>query len=59
MAKFPYITSQNSLTWVKWPKFPDIFSNFPDFSLTQRKFSFSLTYGDPVEKLVGGFAQNS
>ena len=40
MTKFP----DNSLTWVKWPKFPDIFSKFPDFSLTWRKICFSLTF---------------
>ena len=40
MTKFPDI----SLTLVKWPKFPDIFSKFPDNSLTWRKFCFSLTF---------------
>ena len=34
---------QNSLTLVKWPKFPNIFQN----SLTWRKFDFSLTRGNP------------
>ena len=36
MTKFP----DNSLTWVKWQKFPDIFQN----SLTWRKFCFSLIF---------------
>ena len=40
MTKFPDI----SLTLVKWLKFPDIFSKFPDNSLTWRKFCFSLTF---------------
>ena len=40
MTKFPDI----SLTLVKCPKFPDIFSKFPDNSLTWRKFCFSLTF---------------
>ena len=40
MTKFPDI----SLTLVKWPKFPDIFSKFPDNSLTWRKFCFCLTF---------------
>ena len=40
ITKFP----DNSLTWVKCPKFPDIFSKFPDFSLTWRKFCFPLTF---------------
>ena len=47
MTKFPDI----SLTLVKWPKFPDIFSKFPDNSLTWRKFCFSLTRGNPVKVL--------
>ena len=41
MTKFPDMG--------KWPKFPDIFSKFPDFSLTWRKFCFSLTRGNPVD----------
>ena len=46
-TKFPDMRSQNSLTWVKWPKFSDIFSKFPHISLTWRKFRFSLTCGYP------------
>ena len=34
---------QNSLTWFKWPKFPDIWHFFQN-SPTWRKFCFSLTF---------------
>ena len=47
MTKFPDI----SLTLVKWLKFPDIFSKFPDNSLTWRKFCFSLTFPRHVATL--------
>ena len=50
MTKFPDI----SLTFVKWPKFPDIFSKFPDNSLTWRKFCFSLTFPWHVATLMIG-----
>ena len=48
MTKFPDI----SLTLVKWLKFPDIFSKFPDNSLTWRKFCFSLTFPWHVATLL-------
>ena len=50
VTKFPDI----SLTLVKWPKFPDIFSKFPDNSLTWRKFYFSLTFPWHVATLTVG-----
>ena len=37
---------------MKWEKFPDIFSKFPDFSLTWRKFCFSLTFPWHVATLI-------
>ena len=52
MTKFPDMTSQNSLTLVEWPKFPDIISKFLDFSLTWRKFCFSLTFPWHVATLL-------
>ena len=42
ITKFP----DNSLTWVKWPKFLDIFSKLSDFSLTWRNFVFPWHFSD-------------
>ena len=44
MTKFPDI----SLTLVKCPKFPDIFSKFPDLEKILFFPDFSLTRGNPV-----------
>ena len=43
MTKFP----DNSLTLVKWTKFPDIFSKFPDLEKILFFPDFSLTRGNP------------